>query len=99
MICPYTAMDKAELVARSLHKAITELALPHEDSPCGVVTVSIGYAAAVPDGKCTFAQLLHAADDALYAAKTDGRDCVRGVNPPCAGPAVDNGPGLFPSGA
>jgi diguanylate cyclase (GGDEF)-like protein len=73
-------------LAQSIQKTVLSLKLPHEGSPLGVVTVSIGYAAAVPDGVCTFEELLQAADDAMYEAKASGRNCVRGAGHLCTNP-------------
>ncbi len=89
MVCPYTDMSKAMVLAGSIHKTVLDLKLPHEGSPFGALTVSIGYAAAVPDGKCTSEELLNAADGALYVAKTTGRNCVREANPLCYSPMAD----------
>jgi len=83
MICPYTDLDKAEALAQSIHESVSDLALPHADSLFGVVTVSIGYCVAVPDGECTCEDLFHAADGALYAAKTAGRNRIRGADIHC----------------
>ena len=86
MVCPYTDMDMADMLARSIHGAVSDLGLPHESSSFGMVTVSIGYAAAVPNGYCSHEELLRAADGALYAAKMAGRSCVRGARHPDCSP-------------
>ncbi len=52
-------------------------AIPHAPSviaPC--ITISLGVAARVPDGGHSVAELLAAADAALYRAKTTGRNRV-----------------------
>ena len=85
MVCPYTDMDMAGMLARNIHGAVSALGLLHEKSPFGIVTVSIGYAAAVPNGQCSHEGLLRAADDAMYAAKMAGRSCVRGAHHPDCG--------------
>jgi diguanylate cyclase (GGDEF)-like protein len=41
-----------------------------------MVTISLGIASAVPSGDCTPESLLAAADSALYAAKSAGRNRV-----------------------
>ncbi|HZG57971.1 diguanylate cyclase domain-containing protein, partial [Paenibacillus sp.] len=47
---------------------------PHETSEHGVVTVSIGVAAAEPGRPVRPHELIEAADAALYEAKRGGRD-------------------------
>ncbi|WP_141100768.1 ligand-binding sensor domain-containing diguanylate cyclase [Roseateles aquatilis] len=67
----------AAKVAEQIRAGIEALALPHPASPAGpVVTVSLGVAACVPDGDRTLESLIAEADDALYAAKRDGRNRV-----------------------
>jgi diguanylate cyclase (GGDEF)-like protein len=77
LICPYTNKEQAESIAQSLRQSILDQALPHEDSPFGLVTVSIGYMVATPDATCTSDHLLHLADQALYLAKDKGRNCIQ----------------------
>ena len=91
MICPYTEKNKAKLLAHSIHEKVLELQLPYDSSPFGVVTVSIGYAAAIPDGQHTFKDLLHAADEAMYQAKSTGRNCVREATAFAGVPFLDEG--------
>ena len=54
------------------------LALPHELSPLGRVSVSIGVVAAVPSSECSAEMLVQQADAALYEAKKQGRNQVEG---------------------
>jgi len=76
-ICPATSGEATETLAEGLRAALEKLALPHAESPLGVVTVSIGVAAMVPeDGVTTDMSLLHQADEALYLAKRNGRNRV-----------------------
>lgn len=67
---------EAEAHCDALRKAVEEAALPHPDSPFGVLTVSIGVAALVPDGGRSPKDLVGIADLALYLAKRRGRNCV-----------------------
>jgi diguanylate cyclase (GGDEF)-like protein len=57
---------------------IAERALAHERSQHGVITVSIGVAATLPDAQGATASLLYEADTALYRAKRAGRNRVAG---------------------
>lgn len=66
----------ARIVAERLRAAVQSLAIEHWGSPFGVVTVSIGVASAAIDAAVRPAQLVDAADKALYAAKCAGRNQV-----------------------
>ncbi|RKS69295.1 diguanylate cyclase (GGDEF)-like protein [Motilibacter peucedani] len=61
-------------VAERLLARVRALAVPHADSPSGVVTVSAGWALAHPRPGDPADALVRAADTALYAAKLAGRD-------------------------
>ncbi|WP_158240657.1 sensor domain-containing diguanylate cyclase [Telmatospirillum siberiense] len=71
-----TGFDEAVLQASRVLDAIRAMAIPHDfATERGVVTVSIGVAACEDlSGKTTPAEVLEAADIALYAAKNQGRD-------------------------
>jgi two-component system chemotaxis response regulator CheY len=74
VLLPEQTLAGAEQAAERLRAAIEALALPH---PGGAsVTVSIGVAG-LGDGACAPDALFEAADEALYAAKEDGRNRVR----------------------
>ncbi|MBZ5673163.1 MAG: diguanylate cyclase [Acidobacteriia bacterium] len=49
-----------------------------------VVTCSFGATSWRPDGESTADELIHLADDALYMAKHQGRNCVAVLSPPVA---------------
>jgi diguanylate cyclase (GGDEF)-like protein/PAS domain S-box-containing protein len=61
--------------AEHIRQGIRELALEYEGRPLGPVTVSIG-AAIRPDHGTTAEELVRAADEALYRAKSNGRDRI-----------------------
>jgi diguanylate cyclase (GGDEF)-like protein len=70
-----TDLKGAEVFAGRAVDAVRNARIPHEDSPAGVLTVSIGVsgsslAAAAPD----WSVMAKLADEALYAAKAAGRN-------------------------
>lgn len=79
IILPRTPPAGAARVARAVCAAVEALGVPHADSPCGVLTASLGVATAtgavgraiaMPEG------LLIGADGALYRAKHKGRNRI-----------------------
>lgn len=75
-----TGCEGAMRVARQIHAWIEDLAIEHDTTQVmGVdnVTVSIGIANMQPELTSTPSVLVYHADEALYAAKQDGRNCVR----------------------
>ncbi|MBV8467641.1 MAG: diguanylate cyclase [Burkholderiales bacterium] len=78
------AVDNVEATAMGerLRVSINALALPHEYSPIGRVTVSIGIAVLTADYggglpvEELFAKLMRRADEALYLSKANGRDRI-----------------------
>lgn len=65
----------AQAVAESILAAVSALGEVHPGSPFGRLTVSVGIAALAPGE--TGDQVLKRADDALYAAKRNGRNQVQ----------------------
>ncbi|MFN8534509.1 MAG: GGDEF domain-containing protein [Dehalococcoidia bacterium] len=63
-------------IAERARQAIHALAIPNGNDPPGVVTVSAGVATALPDQSDDPADLVRAADMALYRAKERGRNRV-----------------------
>ena len=61
-------------LADEARKAIEDLCINHSESPFGQVTISIGVESMVPETFQTAADLVEAADDALYDAKRRGRN-------------------------
>jgi diguanylate cyclase (GGDEF)-like protein len=76
VILPETDKFGAGLVAENLRQAIEALAIPHAASHGGSVTISAGVSWASIDRDNMGAELLRAADQALYEAKSGGRNRV-----------------------
>lgn len=74
-LLPETDPAGAHAIADSIRSAIESLHLPHELNPHGRVTASLGVATAT--SPITPADLIAAADKALYLAKESGRNTVR----------------------
>lgn len=76
ILLPNTSEEGACVVANNLRMLTTQLSIPHSASEiAGHVTLSLGVACAPNPGHLmTSAQLLQAADEALYTAKRSGRD-------------------------
>jgi diguanylate cyclase (GGDEF)-like protein len=77
-----TDAEGARIVAERMRGAVEALGIPHEASQCAsVVTMSVGHAT----GRATLAEsmdvLISAADRALLAAKSSGRNRVSGDAP------------------
>ncbi|MFW5828335.1 MAG: GGDEF domain-containing protein, partial [Alkalispirochaeta sp.] len=81
LLLPGTTARAAYLVAERIREAMHRNALPHPAAEGGIVTVSLGVTAVIPEhdehGPRGYQALVEAADRALYDAKRDGRDTVR----------------------
>lgn len=64
---------------------IHRLALPHQGSDTGIVTISVGILSQIPDESTSIPELIQHCDEALYCAKHSGRDRV------CVYQAADTG--------
>ncbi|MGX7744595.1 diguanylate cyclase domain-containing protein [Rhodopseudomonas parapalustris] len=76
LLLPETGTARAVQVGELVRATIEQLALPHRTSAFEHVTVSIGVACALPSEQASPAELVEAADAALYAAKHRGRNNV-----------------------
>jgi len=75
MLLPDTSARGAMELAESLRQAVADTPLPHEGRPL-TATVSIGVFGGRLEPGDSWDMLIHCADQALYAAKTAGRDRV-----------------------
>jgi len=72
---PYTELGEAQKIGLWLCESIRDLQLPHAQSEVAAhVSISVGLASCVPDGRSLPTSLLSDADDALYKAKANGRN-------------------------
>ncbi|MES2129930.1 MAG: diguanylate cyclase [Pseudomonadota bacterium] len=76
LIAPATSGVDAQRVAENMRRALEGLMLPHVASSFGRVTCSIGVAALAAVPGSSTEELVHAADQALYRAKSEGRNRV-----------------------
>ncbi len=76
LLLPGLELDRAAALAEEARRAIEDMLIPHADATCGIVTISIGVEALVPKPDQAAAELVEAADRALYAAKRNGRNTV-----------------------
>ena len=86
IILPGTAAPGPTEFAASLHARLRMLAIPHEGSPFGYVTVSVGLVTEVPRPGSRYEAVLELADTRLYRAKQRGRNRTEadGVSDPVA---------------
>jgi len=74
MILPETGLDGAAALAEKVRRVIGDTPMELQDGTALTITISIGAAELVPTD--TVFALIGRADEALYAAKTNGRDRV-----------------------
>jgi diguanylate cyclase (GGDEF)-like protein len=77
IILPNTDALGAVSVAENVRSAVKSLQITHEaSSVCPYVTISVGVSTIIPTHENDAQALIHAADRALYQAKSQGRDRV-----------------------
>ncbi len=74
VLLPLTEISGAESVARKILADVCSLAIPHADSPFGIVTVSIGATSWTSGPPLNTNVMIEQADRALYRAKDRGRN-------------------------
>jgi diguanylate cyclase (GGDEF)-like protein len=91
LVLPDASLESVKRRAGEMQAAIARLDLRHGEAPLGRITASLGVAM-FPDHADSPDSVLQAADGALYAAKSAGRDCTvvstaRPVSPKAPGGA------------
>ncbi|BAY76321.1 diguanylate cyclase/phosphodiesterase with GAF sensor [Nostoc linckia NIES-25] len=77
VILPNTDSEEAIAVAKEIQTNISGLQLPHTNSQVSeFITLSLGVATITPHSQSSPATLIAAADQGLYQAKAQGRNCV-----------------------
>jgi diguanylate cyclase (GGDEF)-like protein len=76
LLLPGLDLERTAALAEEARKAIEDLLIAHAEAPCGLVTISIGVESLVPNQKQPAADLVEAADRALYTAERRGRNMV-----------------------
>jgi diguanylate cyclase (GGDEF)-like protein len=78
VLLPKTDIGKAAAMAEKIRMEVASMRMPHQKSDIApYVTISIGVAGGVPGSMSGPDSLVAVADNAMYAAKRDGRDRVR----------------------
>src|SRR5699024_4819448 len=78
IILANTDNKKAIKTAEIVRKTIEQLQIPHVGSEINKwLTISVGVATVIPEKSLTPSNLITYADQAVYAAKQAGRNCVR----------------------
>jgi diguanylate cyclase (GGDEF)-like protein len=81
LLLPGLDLARIAELAEEARKSIEDLLITHAEAPCGLVTISIGVESLVPAKGQAAADLVEAADNALYAAKRGGRNKVVARSP------------------
>lgn len=76
VVLPDTGAASALLIAEKIHSAVRALRIRHESGASGHISVSVGVASGTTDRFADAAALVKAADEAMYQAKSTGRDKV-----------------------
>jgi diguanylate cyclase (GGDEF)-like protein len=80
VLLPGLDLSHAKQLAEQLRAAVAGLRIPHAHGPTGHVSISLGVASNRPHLNMRVETLIHRADNALYAAKSSGRNRVQVAN-------------------
>jgi diguanylate cyclase (GGDEF)-like protein len=81
ILLPQTTLSEAKVIAERIRRRVERTHFPHgKMQPLGAVTVSIGISSFGPHLD-TPASVIYAADQALYVAKSRGKNCVDTFEP------------------
>ncbi|MCA1592852.1 MAG: diguanylate cyclase [Acidobacteria bacterium] len=81
ILLPQTSLSEARVIAERIRRRVERTHYPQgKEQPLGAVTVSIGISAFGPQTD-TPASVIYAADQALYIAKSRGKNCVEAFEP------------------
>jgi diguanylate cyclase (GGDEF)-like protein/PAS domain S-box-containing protein len=77
VLLPGADESAGAIIADRIRRAVLDLAIEHDESPAGVVTISAGVASVAPGAfDSSLAALVADADRALYRAKANGRNAI-----------------------
>lgn len=76
ILLPEHSIEMAKEMAVRLLETTLHAQIRHENSPKGIVTISMGVAAMEPEQSSLPDLLIRYADEALYRAKASGRGCI-----------------------
>jgi diguanylate cyclase (GGDEF)-like protein len=81
ILLPQTGLTEARIIGERIRRRIERTQFPHgQGQPLGAVTVSIGVSTFGAELD-TPAEIIYAADQALYAAKALGKNCIEAYAP------------------
>jgi len=81
VILPNTDIEQAIAIATHIQNHVSALKLPHPNSLASeFITLSLGLTSIIPDEHLSYTALIAAADQGLYQAKAQGRNCVVSVD-------------------